>query len=50
MKKFIMASFILMGSLTAQAQEDRVWSLEECVNYALDNNYKFSQKTISRQL
>lgn len=42
-----MASFILIGSLTAQAQEDRVWSLEECVNYALDNNISVKRNQLN---
>ncbi len=45
---FTIASLLIMAQLTTlHAQE--IWSLEQCINYALDNNIKIKQGVISTQ-
>ena len=45
---FTIATLLIMAQLTSlHAQE--VWSLEKCINYALENNIKIKQGVISTQ-
>ncbi|GAB1360009.1 hypothetical protein MASR1M31_18030 [Porphyromonadaceae bacterium] len=43
---FILALFIL-SSVSSNAQKQ--WTLEECINYAIDNNINLKQRDIQRQ-
>ncbi len=49
-------SFILLillffaSNLSAQEAEAKVWTLEECINYALENNIQVQQTEINQQL
>jgi len=38
MKKLLVVALFFMATIGAKGQENRIWSLEECVNYALENN------------
>lgn len=42
-------TYLLFVSLFAALQAQEVWSLEKCINYALDNNIKIKQGVINTQ-
>lgn len=48
MKKLIIVSFLLFG-IAVQAQQ-KMWTLRECVDYALDNNISIQQSELNLQL
>ena len=42
-------SYLLFVALFASLHAQEIWSLEKCINYALDNNIKIKQGVISTQ-
>lgn len=44
---FIAASFLLTENLMSQNISDKVWDLNTCINYALDNNIQVKQKLLN---
>src|SRR5512133_3287035 len=42
-------SYLLFVALFASLHAQEVWSLEKCINYALDNNIKIKQGFISTE-
>ena len=42
-------TYLLFVALSASLQAQEIWSLEKCVNYALDNNIKIKQGVINTQ-
>ena len=42
-------TYLLFVALFASLQAQEIWSLEKCVNYALDNNIKIKQGVINTQ-
>ncbi len=44
---FIAASFLLIENLASQNISDKVWDLNTCINYALDNNIQVKQKMLN---
>lgn len=49
MKKIIAIAFLLISALTTQAQAKK-WTLEECVQYALEHNISIKQTALDNQL
>ncbi|HSP12543.1 MAG TPA: TolC family protein [Salegentibacter sp.] len=50
MKKFSLLTLFLFSALFATAQEDDKWTLQECVNYALENNISIQQSELDLEL
>jgi len=47
----IVLSIIALSLLsTVNAQENKVWTLKECVNYALENNISVKQSELDKQI
>ncbi len=46
----ILAFFMLIIVAGANAQENKVWTLEECINYALDHNINVKKQYLNVQL
>lgn len=44
---FIVASFLLTENLASQNISDKIWDLNTCINYALDNNIQVKQKMLN---
>jgi len=42
-------TYLLFAMLFASAQAQEIWSLEKCINYALDNNIKIKQGVITTE-
>ena len=40
-------TYLLFVALFASLQAQEIWSLEKCINYALDNNIKIKQGVIA---
>ena len=50
MKKRELIFFAALATfLSANAQEKQTWSLEDCINYALEKNIQLQQNKISLQ-
>lgn len=49
LKKTLALAFTLLVWISAQAQESKKWTLEECVNYAYDNNLTVQRSELSMQ-
>ena len=47
--KSLTFALIFLSSISLQAQEVKKWTLEECVNYAYDNNLTIQRSTLSMQ-
>lgn len=46
MKKLIIYSIVLFSFAFAKAQQNNAWTLQECVQYALDNNISIQQSEL----
>lgn len=43
----LMLSFAFLMSLSAHSQEAKIWTLEDCINYALENNLNIKKQTLT---
>ena len=43
----IIANFLFCENLLAQNYSNRIWDLNNCINYALENNIQVKQKKLS---
>ncbi len=50
MKKYSLLTIFLFSVLFATAQEDDKWTLQECVNYALENNISIKQSELNMEI
>ncbi|MGM0932084.1 MAG: TolC family protein [Bacteroidota bacterium] len=50
MKKYSLLTLFLISALFATAQEGDKWTLQECVNYALENNISIQQSELNLEL
>ena len=50
MKKYSLLILFLFSALFAKAQEGKKWTLQECVNYALENNISVKQSELDVEL
>ncbi|SKB46688.1 outer membrane protein [Salegentibacter holothuriorum] len=50
MKKYSLLTIFLFSVLLAKAQENNEWTLQECVNYALENNISVKQSELNVEL
>lgn len=50
MKKYSLLTLLLFFALFATAQEGDKWTLQECVNYALENNISIQQSELNLEL
>lgn len=50
MKKIILIGAFLLGGITLQAQNNNKWTIQECVDYALENNITIKQSELDTQL
>jgi outer membrane protein len=50
MKKYSLLTIFLFSALFVKAQEDNKWTLQECVNYALENNISVKQSELDVEL
>lgn len=50
MKKYSLLTIFLFSALFAKAQENNTWTLQECVNYALENNIQVKQSELDVEL
>lgn len=51
MKKILISFALLISILTVRAQESiKIWTLEECVSYALENNLQVKQSELNTEL
>ena len=50
MKKYSLLTIFLFSVLLAAAQEGDKWTLQECVNYALENNISIKQSELNLEL
>ncbi|MBZ9729539.1 TolC family protein [Salegentibacter sp. JZCK2] len=50
MKKYSLLTIFLFSALFAQAQENNKWTLQECVNYALENNISVKQSELDVEM
>lgn len=48
MHKQILFLFFLLTTITANAQEGDEWSLEKCINYAIQNSLQVQQTTLNK--
>jgi len=46
MKKLLIITFLCFSPILLNSQQDKEWSLEECVRYAIDNNIQIKQQEI----
>lgn len=44
---FLLFSLIFLLSFPAHTQETKIWTLEDCINYALENNLSVKKQTLS---
>ncbi len=49
MYRIIFTLSFLLGSLAASAQEQKEWTLRQCIDYALENNITVKQQDVTRQ-
>ena len=40
---------LVVGTLQVEAQDAKVWTLEECINYALDHNINIKKQYLNQQ-
>lgn len=50
MKKYSLLTIFLFSAFFAKAQENNAWTLQECVNYALENNISVKQSELDVEL
>lgn len=50
MKKISLLTLLLFSTFLARAQENKKWTLQECVNYALENNISIKQSELDIEL
>lgn len=50
MKKYSLLTIFLFSALFAKAQENNTWTLQECINYALENNIQVKQSELDVEL
>ncbi|QDO92928.1 TolC family protein [Formosa sediminum] len=50
MKKITLLGLFLFSGLTIYAQDNKQWTLQECVDYALENNISIKQSELDTQL
>tara|TARA_R100001369_G_scaffold92633_1_gene138847 strand:+ start:693 stop:2132 length:1440 start_codon:yes stop_codon:yes gene_type:complete len=50
MKKYSLLIIFLFSALVIKAQEGKKWTLQECVNYALENNISVKQSELDVEL
>lgn len=50
MKKYSLLTIFLFSALFVKAQENKEWTLQECVNYALENNIQVKQSELDVEL
>ena len=50
MKKALLLSFLCFGIVCATQAQKKAWTLEECVQYAIDNNLNLKQSSNSEEL
>lgn len=50
MKKISLLTLLLFSTFLATAQENKKWTLQECVNYALENNISIKQSELDIEL
>ncbi|MDR9456338.1 MAG: TolC family protein [Salegentibacter sp.] len=50
MKKYSLLTLFLISALFATAQEGDKWTLQECVNYALENNISIQQSELNLEI
>ncbi|PRX52448.1 TolC family protein [Salegentibacter salegens] len=50
MKKYSLLTIFLFSVLFAKAQENNKWTLQECINYALENNISVKQSELDVEL
>ncbi|PKD17526.1 transporter [Salegentibacter salinarum] len=50
MKKYSLLTIFLFSAFFVKAQEDNEWTLQECVNYALENNIQVKQSELDVEL
>lgn len=50
MKKISLLTLLLFATFLATAQENKKWTLQECVNYALENNISIKQSELDIEL
>lgn len=50
MRLLLLSVFILFGTFTASAQGGDIWSLERCVQYALEHNISIKQNELNARL
>lgn len=50
MKKYSLLTIFLFSALFVNAQENNAWTLQECVNYALENNISVKQSELDVEL
>lgn len=46
MRKLLIIIFLCLSPIMLRAQQERAWSLEECIKYAIDNNIQIRQQVI----
>lgn len=49
MYRIIFTLSFLLGSLAASAQEQKEWTLRQCIDYALENNITVKQQDVTRR-
>ncbi|MGB3590167.1 MAG: TolC family protein [Nonlabens sp.] len=47
MKHYLLLAVLCLGSAFAKAQQPKIWTLQECVQYALDNNIDIKQSVLT---
>ncbi|MDX1427607.1 MAG: TolC family protein, partial [Salegentibacter mishustinae] len=50
MKKYSLLTIFLFSALFVKAQENKAWTLQECVNYAIENNISVKQSELDVEL
>ena len=50
MKKITLLGLFLFSGITIYAQDNKQWTIEECVNYALENNISIKQSELDTKL
>ena len=50
MRLLLLSAFIIFGTFTTSAQGGDVWSLERCVQYALEHNISIKQNGLNARL
>ncbi|RLD61373.1 MAG: hypothetical protein DRJ05_02760 [Bacteroidetes bacterium] len=43
---FLLVPFIFLMGFSAQSQESKIWTLEECIGYALENNLNIKKQAL----